>query len=167
MRTTIKILLMVICISFFVIGCEEILTGIGIGAAGSETLISWKENLEAKRVELDRLYDEEIARMEAATDPNELAFHKQKAEEIQLARAANFGARVLLGEMKKEEKLPQDTGDWLEYGLGLLIVAITGNEYRKRRGFEKAVNQLEIEADPVRAKEIDGVVKSCTKVFGK
>ena len=124
---------------FGIVGCDGILTGIGIGVAGSETLDSWEENLEAKRIELDRAYDEAITSLEAATDPNELAFHRKKVQEIQLAKTANLGALAVVQEIKLSPGQARGEGGYLNllHGLIPIAVAYAGIEVRKRLGSEK------------------------------
>lgn len=138
MKTLFRILVTVLCLFLFATaGCDSLLAGIGIGAASSETLQSWEENLEAKRVELDRLYDEAITGMQDASDPNELAFYRQKANEVQLAQVANLGARTLLGELKSQGG--QGQGGYLNLLHAVIPLALTwgGNELRKRVGVER------------------------------
>ena len=73
-------------------GCEDFLAGVGAGAAGQETLVSWKENLEAKKAELQARYDRAFAELESAPDPNTIALAKQKLQEIQSAQVGNEAA---------------------------------------------------------------------------
>lgn len=134
-----KTLFTVSCLFLFVMaGCDSFLAGIGIGTASSETLQSWEENLEAKRIELDQLYDEAIIAMETASDPNELVFAKKRAEEIQLAKIANLGARTFLGELKKQGG-QAGQGGYLNLLHAAIPLALTwgGNELRKRMGVER------------------------------
>lgn len=129
-----KNVIVIAIVFIFVAGCDQFWTGMGLGVAGSETLDSWEENLEAKRIELDQLYDKEIDRMKTATDPNELAFHKERAEQIQLARVANLGALAVIQELKPPDRQPDQQPSYLNllHGLIPLAVAWGGNELRKR-----------------------------------
>lgn len=172
MKKVTVVLVALFCVTLFTGGCEPLWTGIGIGVGGSEALNAYEEGLEAKRVELDQLYDEEIARMETAKDPNELAFHKKKAEEIQIARVANLGARTVVREIKLrvadqpsgEGGQPLDAWKRLLMEAGMMLVL--GNEYRKRRGYEKGIDRLTTEAQPDVAKHIHDTVKHSVRVLG-
>lgn len=171
MKKVTVMLVVLFCIPLFVTGCDNgILAGIGIGAGGSEALKIYEESLEAKRAELDQLYDEEIARMQAAADPNELAFHKKKAEEIQIARVANLGARTVVQEIKSqisgEGSQPPDVDVWLRLLMEAGGMLMLGNEYRKRRGYEKGIDRLTTEAEPVAAKHIHDTVKHSVRILG-
>lgn len=168
MRNLITILLVLFILSVVTVGCDGVLTGIGIGAGGSEALQAYEEGLEAKRVELGQLYDEAILAMENAKDPNELEFHKKRAEQVQIAKIANMGALAVVGELRGKpsaEGKPSATGDWK----ALLITAgigLVANEIRKRKGFEKVVTQLQGEATPAQATHIHEVVKAKTRILG-
>lgn len=161
-----KILIVLFCL-FLLTGCEQVLTGIGVGVVGSEIVDAYEQKLEEKRIELDNAYDQAIANMQAATDPNVLSFERKKAEQIQIARVANMGARVVISEIKGEP-IPANglpNSNLLTCGLGVLL-AWGGNEMRKRKGYEKAVGKLVAEADPTQANHIAEVVKSGTKILG-
>lgn len=80
---------------FACVGCE-FMTGAGAGAAGSETIQSWKVNLEAKKAELQARYDAVLAEIESAPDPNALARAKQKAEQIEKAQVGNQAALMVV-----------------------------------------------------------------------
>ena len=67
---------------FCYMGCE-FAAGLGAGAAGQETLQSWKANLEEQKVVLEERYEAAFAELETAPDPNTVALAKQKLEEIQ------------------------------------------------------------------------------------
>lgn len=167
MRSLIIISLVLFILSVGAVGCNEVLTGIGIGVGGSEALDAYEEGLEAKRVELARLYDEEILAMENAKDPNELEFHRKKTEQIRYAKIANTGALAVVGELKGKPSVEGKRlkEDWLAY----LITAGIGiglNEIRKRKGFEKVVSQLQGEATPVQAAHIHEIVKAKTRILG-
>ena len=130
---------MLLCISLFIIGgCDPIWTGIGIGTGASETLDFLEDNLEAKKIELARLYDEEIERMQNAADPNELAFSAKKIQQIQIAQAANLGASTLLQELKNKSTTEKKKGYLnLLHGLIPLAVGYAGIELKKRLALEK------------------------------
>ena len=169
MRNVIVVLVALFCIPLLMTGCDSgILTGIGIGAGGSEALNAYEEGLEAKRVELDQLYDEEIARMEAAKDPNELAFHRKKAEEIQIARVANLGARAAVGEIKSRAagEGGRSAADWQRLLMEVGLTLVLGNEYRKRRGYEKGIDRLTTAAEPEKAKAIHNTIKHSVRILG-
>lgn len=168
MKRVIMLLVVLFCISVFVTGCDPVLQGIGIGAGSSEALKVYEEGLEAKRVELARLYDEEIARMQNAADPNELAFHRKKAQEIQIARAANLGMRTGVQEIRARmggEK-GRSSADWQRLLMEVGLTLVLGNEYRKRRGYEKGIDRLTTEAEPVNAKHIHDTVKHSVRILG-
>lgn len=118
-------------------GCE-LLTGIGIGVGGSETLNIYEENLEAKKAELDRLYDEELERMRNTTDPNELSFSAEKVQQIQIARAANLGMLTAVQEFKGKPTVEKQEG-YLNLLHGLIPIALgyAGIEIRKRVASER------------------------------
>jgi len=139
MRKVIVLLSVLFCMSLFAGGCEEILTGIGIGVAGSETLDSWEENLEAKGIELTQEYEKAIARMQAATDPNELVFEIEKIQQIQIAKAANLGALTTIREVKSNGQTGDGKGGYLNLLHGLIPIAVgyAGIEIRKRHALEK------------------------------
>lgn len=136
MKTVIKILIVLFCISPLT-GCEQIFTGLGFGAASTEMLNTYEDILEAKRVELNSAYDQAIANMQAATDPNQLAFEREKAEQIQIARVTNLGALTVVREIKSEQ--PQEEGGSLT--LLHTLIPILGawgvNELRKRVASDK------------------------------
>ncbi len=133
-----KALVVLFCVGLLSVGCEPILTGIGIGAGGSEALNVYEEGLEAKKVELAQLYDEAIARMQNAADPNELRFETEKAQQIQIARAANLGALTVIQEFKGKSTSEKEEG-YLNLLHGLIPIALgyAGNEMRKRLASEK------------------------------
>jgi len=91
-----------------VIGCEDFLIGAGAGAAGQKTLQDWEENLEAKKVELQKKYDAVMAEIESAPDANALALAKKKLEPIQDQQLVNEAA---LFTVKQIIKLPETSGD--------------------------------------------------------
>ena len=123
---TVKILMMLFWIGLFIglfsVGCEPILTGIGIGAGGSEALSAYEKGLESKKIELTQLYDEAIARMQNAADPNELRFETEKAQQIQIARAANLGALTVVQEFKGKSTVEKKEG-YLNLLHGLIPLA--------------------------------------------
>lgn len=170
MKKVMVMLVVLFCVPLFVTGCDNgILTGIGIGAGGGEALKAYEEGLEAKRVELDQLYDEEIARMQAATDPNELAFHKKKAEEIQIARVANLGIRTGIQEVRARmggEEGGQSSDAWIRMLMEAGMMLVLGNEYRKRRGYEKGIDRLTTEAEPKTAEHIHNTIKHSVRILG-
>lgn len=135
---TVKVLVVLFCIGLFSVGCEPVLTGIGIGVGGSEALDVYEEGLEAKKIELLQLYDEAIARMQNAVDPNELRFETEKAQQIQIARAANLGALTIVQEFKGKSTVEKKEGYLnLLHGLIPIVIAFAGNELRKRIASEK------------------------------
>jgi len=87
-----RLTLMLSVLMFACAGCDNFLTGLGAGAAGTETLQSWKENLEAKKAELQEKAEAIQAVIESTTDPNTLVLAKKQAEEIRLAQLANESA---------------------------------------------------------------------------
>jgi len=91
MRNLSTVLIMLLLVTLCS-GCEGFLSGVGAGAAGQETLESWKENLIAKKAELQARYDKAFAELESAPDPNTIALAKQKLQEVQLAQVANEAA---------------------------------------------------------------------------
>jgi hypothetical protein len=78
---------------FCLAGCEE-LALVGAGAAGSQTLVSWQENLEAKKAELAGQYAELEAELAAAMDPNAVALIRQKIEALGEQQLVNEAAML-------------------------------------------------------------------------
>lgn len=88
------------CIAVLLIaGCNELWTGIGVGTAGTETFNQWKTNLEEKKAELATQYDEVLAELKAAPDPNAVAFAKEKLVAIQNAQVANESALFAISQV--------------------------------------------------------------------
>jgi len=169
MKREIAIVIVLLCSMLFIGGCDPIWTGMGIGAGGSEALRVYEEGLEAKRIELDRLYDEEIARMEVAKDPNQKALHQEKALELQLARVVNLGMRTGIQEVRTRVGSGEEgksSADWQRILMEVGLTLVLGNEYRKRRGFEKGVDRLTTAAEPAAAKAIHDTIKSSTRILG-
>lgn len=130
-----RIFLMIIS-CLFVAGCDggvgNVLAGIGIGVASSETLSSWEENLLEKKTILVQQYEDALLEMQNASDPNELTFVNEKLKNIQIAKVANDSAIAVVQELKKP---PDESGSSLNllYGLIPIIVTWGGNELRKRK----------------------------------
>ncbi len=130
-----KRIFLIVVSCLFVTGCDggvgNILAGVGIGVAGSETLSSWEENLLEKKTALVQQYEDVLLEMQDSSDPNELAFVNEKLKNIQIAKVANDSAIVVLQALKKP---PGSSGGSLSLLYGLIPIAITwgGNELRKR-----------------------------------
>ena len=169
MKREIAIVIVLLCSMLFIGGCDTLWTGIGLGAGGSEALKVYEEGLEAKQIELDQLYDEEIARMEAAKDPNELAFHQKKVLQLQIARTANLGIRKGVQEFRARMgggEGGRSAADWQRILMEVGMTLVLGNEYRKRRGFEKGIDRLTTEAEPAQAQHIHDTVKHSVRILG-
>lgn len=136
MKHWINILMIASCVLILsIVGCE-LLTGIGIGVGASETAVYLEKNLEAKRIELNNLYDSKIAEMKATNDPNELIFIRKEVEQIQIAQIANMGASTVLSELKKKatDETPDSEKGYLNLLHGLIPIALAyaGSEINKR-----------------------------------
>lgn len=127
---------------FCCMGCDNFFTGLGTGAAGQETLQSWKANLEEQKADLEERYKAAFAELESAPDPNTVALAKQKLEEVQRAQIGNAAA-LLTVEMIL--KLPEATGGEGDR-TGLLISTLLGvgivslREWQKRNLVKKYVS---------------------------
>ncbi len=119
----------------FVTGCDggisNLLAGVGIGVASSETLNSWEENLLEKKTVLVQQYEDALLEMQDASDPNELAFVNEKLKTIQIAKIANDSAIVVIQELKKPSNGSGSSLNLL-YGFIPIVATWGGNELRKR-----------------------------------
>lgn len=97
----------ILLMCFCCMGCEFV-TGLGAGAAGQETLQSWKANLEEQKAALEERYKMAFAELESAPDPNTVALAKQKLDEIQKAQ---IGTEAALLTVETMLKLPDATSD--------------------------------------------------------
>jgi len=136
MKKGILVPAVVLLLMFGAFGCEEFLLGAGAGVAGQETLQDWKENLETRKTELAQQYEEVLAELKIAPDPNAAAFAKQKLNEVQNSQIANEAALFTVGELLKlpeyKEKTPAERKDALATGLvGLGILGL--REWQKRK----------------------------------
>lgn len=95
-----KLFVVMLLSCFCCIGCEYV-TGFGAGAAGQETLHSWKANLEEQKADLEKRYEAAFAELSSAPDPNTVALAKQKVEEIQRAQIGNSAALLTVEMMLK------------------------------------------------------------------
>lgn len=95
-----KKLFVAMLLCFCCTGCE-FFTGFGAGAAGQETLQSWKANLEEQKTALEERYKAAFAELETAPDPNTVALAKQKLEEVQRAQIGNSAALLTVEMMLK------------------------------------------------------------------
>jgi len=161
MKKGILLLGVMLLLMFGVIGCEGFLLGAGAGVAGQETLQAWEENLEAKKLELQKKYDAVMAEIESAPDPNALALAKKKLEPIQDQQLVNEAA---LFSVKQIMKLPETSGG-KEGRTDVLITTLIGGgivalrEWQKRQLNKKYISMkagkanFEI-ADPEAAKKL-------------
>jgi len=110
------------------------LTGIGLGVAGSETLNSWEENLLEKKDALLEQYEDALAGIKDANDPNSLIFAQEKLRSVQIAQVSNETALSVIKEIKSPTG-EGATGSPLNLLHGLIPIAIAwgGNELRKRK----------------------------------
>jgi hypothetical protein len=88
------------------VGCEEYLIGAGAGLAGKETLDSWQDNLEAKKLELAGQYAELEAELALAMDPNAVALIRQKIEALGDQQLVNDAALLTV---RTALELPEQT----------------------------------------------------------
>ena len=130
-----KQILLAIILGLFIGGCDSgvsnVLAGVGIGVAGSETLNSWEENLLEKKTILVQQYEDALLEMQDASDPNELAFVNEKLRNIQIAKVANDSAIAVIQELKKPSNGSGGSLNLL-YGLIPIVATWGGNEMRKR-----------------------------------
>ncbi len=128
------ILTITLTLCLFVGGCNEILAGIGIGVAGSETLNSWEENLLEKKESLLEQYETALVGIKEASDPNSLIFAQEKLRVIQIAQISNETALSVVKEIKYQTA-EGATGSPLNLLHALIPIAIAwgGNELRKRK----------------------------------
>ena len=133
-----KRMILITMLCLFVGGCDggagEILAGIGIGVAGSETLNSWEEDLLEKKAVLLEQYELALAEIKDATDPNSLILAEEKLKGIQIAQVANETALSVIKEIKGPTG-EDASGSPLNLLHSLIPIAIAwgGNELRKRK----------------------------------
>jgi len=162
MKKGIVMMAVTLLLMFGAAGCEY-LVGAGAGVAGQETLQSWKDNLETKKAELARQYEEVLAELKIAPDPNAVAFAKQKLNEVQNSQIANEAALFTVGELlnlpEYKEKTPAEREDAVVTGLvGLGILGL--REWQKRKLNLKYVSMkagkatFEETAEPEAAKKL-------------
>lgn len=96
----------ILLMCFCCMGCE-FLTGLGAGAAGQETLQSWKTNLEEQKATLEEQYKAAFAELESAPDPNAVILATKKLEEIQRVQ---IGIDASLLTVKTFLELPEASG---------------------------------------------------------
>ncbi|KPL25619.1 MAG: hypothetical protein AMJ75_00475 [Phycisphaerae bacterium SM1_79] len=117
-------------IILFCAGCSEFVAGVTGGAATTETLHAWQQNLEAKQAELQSRYNAVLAEIEAAPDPNALAMARKKLEAVQDMQLANESALVTVKSLLAMPKPDADTrGDWQQW-LAALIASVGALGYQ-------------------------------------
>lgn len=138
MKKELFVVMLLVC--FCCVGCDNFLAGFGTGAAGQETLKSWKANLEERKAILEQQYEAAFAELQSAPDPNTVALAKQKVEEIQRAQVANTAALLTVDTMLK---LPEASGEGgrtdvvVSSLIGASIIAL--REWQKRNLADKYV----------------------------
>ena len=121
------ILVMCMLMVFCAAGCDSFWMGLGAGAAGQETVESWKENLDEKKAELAAQYDQKLLEYQTAADPNTKVAAKQELETIADVQLANAGALLavenILALPDYQGKTPSERSDMIVtalIGAGLL-----------------------------------------------
>lgn len=121
-------------------GCEFV-AGLGAGAAGQETLQSWKANLEEQKTALEERYQAAFAELESAPDPNAVILATKKLEEIQRVQ---IGIDASLLTVKTLLELPAASGK--EGRTDVLVSSLLGagiialREWQKRNLNKKYVS---------------------------
>lgn len=90
-------------------GCEFV-SGLGAGAAGQETLQSWKSNLEEQKAALEERYEAAFAELKSAPDPNTIALAKKKLDEIQRVQIGNAAALLTVTTVLKLPEASREGG---------------------------------------------------------
>ena len=139
MRKKLFVVMLLSC--FCCIGCEYV-TGFGAGAAGQETLQSWKANLEEQKAALEERYKAAFAELESAPDPNTVALAKQKLEEVQRAQIGNSAALLTVETILKLPEAESGEGGKTDVLISSLIGAgiIALREWQKRKLGKKYIS---------------------------
>ena len=144
-------------------GCEFV-TGLGAGAAGQETLQSWKANLEEQKAALEEQYKLAFAELKSAPDPNTVALAKAKMDEIQRVQIGNAAALLTLEMILK---LPEASGEGgrndviISSLIGAGILAL--REWQKRNLSQKYISMKAGKAafeitEPAAAKKLHSAI---------
>lgn len=131
----------VMLLCFCCMGCEDFLAGFGTGAAGQETLQSWKENLEAQKIDLEERYAAAFAELETAPDPNTVALAKRKIDEIQNAQMVNAASLLTVDAVLKLPEATKSQGGKTDVLISTLLGAgiLAMREWQKRNVVKKYV----------------------------
>lgn len=127
--TVTVVVLCLLSLPLGIAGCEEWLMGAGAGLAGKETLDSWKVNLEQKKTELAAQYDEVLAELEAAPDPNTVAAKRAELTALQNQQVANEAAILTVTKILEVSQLKGASGEQKELWLGGLLAEAAGIAY--------------------------------------
>jgi len=132
----------ILLMCFCCIGCENFLTGLGAGAAGQETLQSWKANLEEQKAQLEERYAAAFAELESAPDPNTVALAKQKLDEIQSAQMGNAAALLTVETILKLPEAAKGEGGSTDVIISTLIGGgiLALREWQKKNLVKKYVS---------------------------
>jgi len=149
MKKELFVVMLLVC--FCCTGCEFV-SGLGAGAAGQETLQSWKANLEEQKTALEEQYKAAFAELESAPDPNAVILATKKLEEIQRVQ---IGIDASLLTVKTLLELPEASGK--EGRTDVLVSSLLGagvialREWQKRNLAKKylsmKVGKANFEAD--------------------
>ena len=133
------VVMLLVC--FCCMGCEFV-TGLGAGAAGQETLQSWKVNLEEQKAVLEERYKTAFAELESAPDPNAVILAKKKIEEIQRVQIGNEAALLTVETMLKLPEASGSEGGRTDVLISTLIGAgvLALREWQKRNLNKKYVS---------------------------
>jgi len=131
-----KVVLMSVAI-LLLIGCDGgFWEGAAAGTAGTATLKQWQINLQEKKAELATQYEEVLAELKAAPDPNAVALIRQKLVVVQNAQTANEGALFAVDQILQ---LPTHVGKPLEGKQDAVVTGLIGlamlalREWQKRK----------------------------------
>ncbi len=139
MRKEWFVVMLLMC--FCCVSCEFV-SGLGAGAAGQETLQSWKANLEEQKAALEKRYEAAFTELETAPDPNTVALAKQKLEEVQRAKIGNAAALLTVEAMLKLPEATSGEGGRTDLLISSLVGAgiIALRELQKRTLVKKYVS---------------------------
>ena len=159
------ILCSVFCV-LSVAGCEE-LAIFGGGVAASETFNVWQTNLEAKKAELQAQYDQVMAELQAAPDPNAVKTARLKLDAIIDRQLVNEGALLTVRAaltQPGQDATPQDRTDFwaavLAGGVGLVYQTLTKRTVATKYQSMKAGQAQFKLADPAAEEKLYALIGS-------
>ncbi len=112
----------------------EMLPGVAGGAAATVALQSWQADLQARQAELQEQYEQALAALEQAPDPNSIQAAKQNLAALETEQTANAAALLAIGAVLQ---YPGDAGIEQRRNFWLSVLAggagIAFQAYAKRR----------------------------------